>query len=265
MLHAEVNRLSIAYERTGSGPALVLLHGFLFDSRAWRPQLESLSKDFTVVAWDAPGAGQSSDPPERFALRDWADCLAGVLDAAEVRQAHITGLSWGGILAQEFYRRHPERVRSLVLADTYAGWRGSLGEAISEERLAACLHDSSLPASEVVPKYLPGMHSESATLQVRDELATIMSDFHPVGFRLMAASSARSDTRELLKRIRVPTLLVWGDADARSPVSVAHRIHDAIPTLRLAIIRGAGHLSNLEAPAQFNAEVRDFCLSVPIT
>lgn len=265
MLHAEVNRLSIAYERTGNGPALVLLHGFLFDSRAWRPQLESLSNDFTVVAWDAPGAGQSSDPPERFALGDWADCLAGVLDAAEVRQAHIAGVSWGGILAQEFYRSRPERVRSLVLADTYAGWRGSLGDSISEERLAACLHDSSLPASEVVPKYLPGMHSESATPTVRDELATIMSDFHPVGFRLMATSSARSDTRELLESIRVPTLLVWGDADARSPMRVAHQIHDAIPTARLAIIRGAGHLSNLEAPAQFNAEVRDFCLSVPIT
>lgn len=265
MLHADVNGLSIAYERTGSGPALVLLHGFLFDSRAWRPQLESLSYDFTVIAWDAPGAGQSSDPPETFALGDWADCLAGVLAAAEVRQAHIVGLSWGGMLAQEFYRRHPQRTRSLVLADTYAGWPVSLGDLVSAERLAACLQDSSLPPGDVVTKYLPGMHSESATRQVRDESAAIMSDFHPTGFRLMAISSARSDTRELLQSIRVPTLLVWGDADARSPMRVAHQIHDAIPTAKLAIIRGAGHLSNLEAPAQFNAEVRDFCLSVPIT
>jgi pimeloyl-ACP methyl ester carboxylesterase len=261
MLRAEAKGLSVAYEQAGHGPVLVLLHGFLFDSRAWRPQIESLSNDFTVIAWDAPGAGQSADPPETFEMGDWADCLAGLLDVAGVGSAHILGLSWGGMLAQEFYRRQPQRVRSLVLADTYAGWRGSLSDEISEERLATCLRDSSLPASELVPKYLPGMHSESATQEIREELALIMSAFHPAGFRLMALSSARSDTRDLLPEIRVPTLLIWGGADARSPLGVAHQIHGAMPGARLAVIPGAGHLSNVEAPDQFNAEVRDFCLS----
>ena len=265
MPRAEVEGLSIAYERAGSGPALVLLHGFLFDSRAWRPQLESLSGDFTVIAWDAPGAGRSSDPPETFATGDWAACLGGLLDVESVGAAHVLGLSWGGMVAQEFYRRYPRRTRSLVLADTYAGWKGSLGEAIAEQRLATCLRDSSLPAGEVVEKYLPGMHSESAANEVRDGLASIMSSFHPLGFRLMALSSAQLDTRDALPKIRVPTLLLWGEADTRSPVSVADEIRGAIPGARLAVISGAGHLSNFEAPAQFNAEVRDFCLSVPAT
>src|SRR5688500_15716095 len=106
MLRAKVNGLSVAYERTGDGPALVLLHGFAVDSRMWRPQIESLSDKFTVIAWDAPGAGQSSDLPETFGIGEWADCLAGILDAAGIQLAHIVGLSWGGILAQEFYRRH---------------------------------------------------------------------------------------------------------------------------------------------------------------
>lgn len=259
MLHAEVGGLSVAYERTGDGPALVLLHGFTHDSRVWRPQLDSLSDQFTVIAWDAPGAGRSADPPGSFEIGDWADCLAGFLDAAEVQWAHIVGLSWGGLLAQEFYRRHTARVRSLVLADTYAGWQGSLPQPIPEQRLEACLRDASLPPSEFVPKYLPGMFSESPTQEVRDELASVMSDFHPIGFRLMATALARADTRDLLPNIRVPTLLVWGDADARSPMSVAYQMRDAIPGARLAIISGAGHISNLEAPAQFNAEVRDFC------
>jgi pimeloyl-ACP methyl ester carboxylesterase len=263
MLRAEVDGLSIAYERAGSGPALVLLHGFLFDSRAWRPQIESLSSDFTVIAWDAPGAGRSSDPPETFATADWADCLGGLLEVEGVGAAHILGLSWGGIVAQEFYRRHPQRTRSLVLADTYTGWRGSLGEATAEQRLANCLRDSSLPAGEVVAKYLSGMHSESAAQEVREGLASIMSSFHTVGFRLMALSSAHVDTRDLLPKIRVPTLLLWGEADERSPMSVAHEIRGAIPGARLVVISGAGHLSNFEAPGHFNAEVRDFCLSVP--
>ncbi len=264
MLRADVSGLSVAYERVGTGPALVLLHGFTHDSRVWRPQLESLSDEFTVIAWDAPGAGQSPDPPERFTMSDWADCLGGVLDAAEVPRAHILGLSWGGLLAQEFYRRFSTRVGSLVLADTYAGWKGSLPEPMPEERLATALRDASLPPSEFVPKYLPGMFGESPKEEARDELARVMSDFHAVGFRLMATALADADTRDLLPKIRVATLLIWGDADARSPMSVAHQFRDAIPGARLAIIAGAGHVSNLEEPARFNAEVRDFCRSVPV-
>lgn len=262
MLRAEIDGLSIAYQRTGSGPVLVLLHGFLFDSRAWRPQLEGLSDDFTVIAWDAPGAGQSSDPPETFKIGDWVKCLAGILDVAGIENAHILGLSWGGILAQEFYRGHPSRARSLVLADTYAGWKGSLPKPIYEERLAGCLRDASLPPRELVSKYLAGMHSESATQDVRQELGSIMADFHPLGFRLMAKSSAQVDTRDLLSKITIPTLLIWGDADERSPMTVAHQIHSEIPGATLAVIPGVGHLSNFEAPTQFDAEVRDFCLSL---
>lgn len=100
MLRAEVNGLSVAYQRTGDGPALVLLHGFTHDSRVWRPQLEGLADQFTLIAWDAPGAGQSSDPPDTFGVSDWADSFAGFLNATGVHQADVVGLSWGGLLAQ---------------------------------------------------------------------------------------------------------------------------------------------------------------------
>jgi pimeloyl-ACP methyl ester carboxylesterase len=109
--------------------------------------------------------------------------------------AHIVGLSWGALLAQEFYRRYAALVLSLVLADTYAGWKGSLPEPIPEERLAACLRDASLPPAEFVPKYLPGMFSESPRPEVRDDLARIMSEFHPLGFRLdLRKRSGRAPT-----------------------------------------------------------------------
>ena len=90
---AEAGGLSVAYQQAGAGSAIVLLHGFTHDSRVWRPQLESLSDQFTVIAWDAPGAGQTSDPPETFAIGDWADCLGELLDAVGVPTAHIVGLS----------------------------------------------------------------------------------------------------------------------------------------------------------------------------
>src|SRR6185436_4948861 len=104
MERALAKDLSIAYQRAGSGPALVLLHGFSLDSRSWRPQVEGLSDSFTVIAWDAPGAGQSQDPPDSFGIDDWVDTLAGFLDRTAVGEAHVVGLSWGGLLTQEFYR-----------------------------------------------------------------------------------------------------------------------------------------------------------------
>lgn len=262
MQGVRVNGLSIAYQRAGTGPALVLLHGFSLDSRSWRPQLEALSDCFTVVAWDAPGAGQSEDPPGSFSIGDWADALAGVLDAAVVQQAHVIGLSWGGLLAQEFYRRYPARLFSLVLADTYAGWTGSLTAPVAEQRLQAALDDSTLAPPDFVQKYLPGMFSDTAEEDIRRELGTIMADFHPTGFRLMATELAHADTRPLLATIDAPTLLIWGDADKRSPLTVGRAMRAAIPGARLEIIADAGHLTNLERPTEFNDIVRNFCLSL---
>src|SRR5262245_19841068 len=95
MKRADVNGLSLAYERAGEGPAVVLLHGFTQDSRVWTTQLADLSDQFTVLAWDAPGAGQSSDPPSPYGIVDWADALARLLDVEKLSCAHIVGLSWG--------------------------------------------------------------------------------------------------------------------------------------------------------------------------
>jgi pimeloyl-ACP methyl ester carboxylesterase len=251
---------SIAYREAGLGAPLILLHGFLCDSRCWSGQLSGLSDQFRVVAWDAPGAGASSDPPETFTTNSYARCLAGFLDTINVARAHIVGLSWGGILAQEFYRLYPERVRCLVLADTYAGWKGSLPEPVWRDRLASCLLDAAGPPDALVAKILPGLFTDGVPQEVRKEMSHIVAEFHPIGFRLMSMSSAEMDTRELLPNIDVPTLLLWGDDDRRSPMHVAKQLHQAIPAAELAILSNAGHVSNMEQPDAFNAQVRGFCL-----
>lgn len=257
---AQVDECSIAYREAGQGDAVVLLHGFLCDSRCWRHQLDGLSDRFRVVAWDAPGAGSSSDPPETFTTTDYVRCFARFLDALEIGRAHVVGLSWGGILAQELCRIHPERLISLVLADTYAGWRGSLPEPEWRERLETCLRDSTGSAETLVGKLLPGMFSSSVSEDVRNELAAIMTEFHPVGFRVMSRSSADVDTTDLLSALGVRTLVLWGDDDRRSPMRIAEQLHAAIPAAELAVIPKAGHLSNMEQPEAFNARVRRFFL-----
>jgi pimeloyl-ACP methyl ester carboxylesterase len=260
-LLAEVNGLSIAYRSAGEGPPLVLLHGFLCDSRCWRTQLDGLSDQFRVVAWDAPGAGASSDPPERFTITDWAHCLEGFLDAVGIDRAYVLGLSWGGMLAQELYRLDPARVVGLILCDTYAGWKGSLPAETCKKRFERCVNDSSLPAEELAGHWAPEMFIEDASQALVEEMSAIFREFHPHGFRLMAKSLADTDTTDLLPRIEVPTLLVWGGDDRRSPINIAEQFRDAIPNGELAIIPNAGHVSNMEQPDAFNSLIRRFCES----
>ena len=257
----EVRGLSVAYRSAGSGPPLVLLHGFLCDSRVWRVELETLSDAFRIVAWDAPGAGDSSDPPESFTISDWADCLAAFLDAVDVERGHVLGLSWGGLLAQILYQRHPARVVSLVLADTYMGWKGSFGEEVAQQRLARCSRESSLPAHEFVRTWVPTEFFSDAPSELRDEMGSVVSEFHPRGFQLMAQTLAETDTTDLLRTIDVPTLLLWGEGDQRSPPEIAERFHAAIPGSELVVIPSAGHVSNMERPEEFAAHVRRFCLA----
>ncbi len=260
MRRARVGSQSITYRKTGEGPALVLLHGFLCDSRCWKAQLAGLADRFTVVAWDAPGAGSSSDPDESYTVTDWAETLAGFLDSIGLARAHVLGLSWGGMLAQELYRLHPERIDRLILVDTYAGWKGSLPQAAVEMRRARCYRDASRPPSEVVADWVPAEFFFDAASDLPAEMAAIVSDFHPRGFRLMAQSLADSDTTPILGTIQVRTLLLWGECDRRSPLSVAEQFHAAIHGSKLEVIPGAGHVSNMERPDDFNARVSRFLL-----
>src|SRR5262249_27168178 len=147
--------LCVAYRRAGRGTPVILIHGFLCDSRVWEPQLADLADQFAVIAWDAPGAGLSDDPQEPFTLTDWARCLAGLLHVIGVERAHVLGLSWGGVLAQVFYHFHPARVLTLVLADTYAGWKGSLPPEVCQQRLAKCFADAALWGDELAARWVP--------------------------------------------------------------------------------------------------------------
>jgi pimeloyl-ACP methyl ester carboxylesterase len=254
--------LRISYRQQGTGDPLVLLHGALSDSRIWKRQFEEFSKDFLVVAWDAPGCGRSSDPPVNFRLSDFADCLAEAIDKLNLEHPHILGLSFGSGLALEFYRRYPEIPGSLILASAYAGWAGSLPPETVADRLQKGLEQSILPAKEVVETWLPSLFNESVPTDVINETADIMKDFHPAGMRVMLRAFAEADLRDVLPHIKVPSLLLYGDADQRSPLKIARELHASIPTSKLVIMPGIGHVIQAEAPEKFNVEVLSFLKSI---
>lgn len=263
MREALVNGLRIAYQQVGSGPPLVLLHGGAnLDSRMWRWQLDGLRDEFTVIAWDMPGVGQSSDPPETYTMADYADCLAGLLGALGLARAHILGLSLGSLVALEFYRLHPEMTQSLILAVAYAGWAGSLPPEMVEQRIQRAIEEAAQPPEQWIPRWLPELLTGSAPPGTAEEVAALMAaPGHPSGSRTLLRAFGRADFRETLPTIHVPTLLIWGDADVRSPLTIAEQFRAAIPAATFVLLPGVGHMSNANAPDQFNAAVRDFLIA----
>jgi pimeloyl-ACP methyl ester carboxylesterase len=248
----------IAYQRKGEGPPLVLLHGWPTNSREWRRQVDGLSDEFTVVAWDAPGAGGSSDPPEKFDLGDYADTLAAFIDALELGRPHLAGLSFGGGLALELYRRHPSVPQTLILTSAYAGWAGSLPAEVVEQRLQLMLRNCDLPPDQWGPSLIQTLLTEEASADMFAELMLILSEFHPRGTRVAMRAFAEADLRDVLPHVDVPTLLLYGDKDVRTGHSVYGPLHSNIRGSKIALIPGVGHMIDIEAAERFNAEVRVF-------
>jgi pimeloyl-ACP methyl ester carboxylesterase len=254
----DVDGLRIAYERAGAGPAVVLLHGFVGDgATTWRRQIDALSDEFTVVAWDAPGAGGSSDPPESFGMAEYADCLAGFVARLGLTRPFVMGLSFGGALAIDFCRRHSAVPQALVLASAYAGWEGSLPADVAAQRLRHALTLAGATPEEFRAALLPTMFTEGTAQDIVEDFGASMLAFHPAGFRAMARASSE-DLRDALPQVKAPTLLVYGDRDVRAPLDVARHLDSAIPNSRLVVLPGVGHVCNVEAPNDFNTVVRDF-------
>lgn len=259
----EVGGLRIAYERAGSGPPVVLVHGFVGDGHStWGQQIEALSDEFTVVAWDAPGAGRSADPPAWFRIEHFADCFTAFVRALGFEAAHLVGLSFGGILVVSAAARESGVARSLALVGAYAGWRGSLGPDEATARLEKCLRLSEVTAEEFEQAMVPSMFSATAASPAVTEFVASVRRFRPPGFRVMSRASAEADLRAFLPEIRVPTLLVYGDHDARASLEVAEGLRSSIPASRLVILPGVGHVSPVEAPESVSRELRGFLRTV---
>jgi pimeloyl-ACP methyl ester carboxylesterase len=258
--HVDVGGLRLAYRQRGDGPPLLLLHGGVCDSRVWSAQLDTLAGEFTVIAWDAPGCGGSSDPPENFRMPDFARALAGFVDALGLQPAYVLGHSWGSALALELYRVRPETVRALVLVAAYAGWAGSLAPDEVARRLASALALAERETFE--PASVPGLFSDVMPADRAALLTAVMSEIRPAGTQTMAHALAESDLRNVLSQIAVPTLLLYGDSDERAGLDVAEALHGAIPGSTLVTMPGVGHECFLEASDAFDAEVRKYLRSV---
>ena len=210
------------------------------------------------MAWDAPGCGGSSNPPADYQMADYAADLAGLIQALGLDRPHVVGLSFGGGLALALHQRHPELVRSLVLASAYAGWAGSLPADEVAARTAGARSEIDLPPEQWLESYLPEFFAGPVPQEVTDVVVRVIQDSRPQGMGPMIEAFAAADLRPALATVDVPTLVIHGEADVRAPRPVAEALHHGIAGSKFVVLPGVGHCCNLEAPDAFNAAVREF-------
>lgn len=235
---------------------MVLLHGVGSNSRSWLPQLTELATSYRLIAWDAPGYGESIDPKPGWRIPDYANALAALVDELDLATFHIVGHSMGGLVAVAFCSEDRARVRSLFMSDTYCGGgaRAARGEP---DRVALRLAEfRSVPREEFVRRRLDRLLAPASHEDVRKQAAEIMLEVRSPGYEIANEALAAADLRPLLSRLRVPTTVVCGELDAVTPRLEAEAIVATMPGARFNEIAGAGHLSNQEQPVLYNRLLR---------
>jgi pimeloyl-ACP methyl ester carboxylesterase len=260
MRRVTVRGLDLATVDVGQGAPLVLVHGFPLDHTMWNAQIRALSDGYRVIAPDLRGFGQSSVATDKVTMEDFADDVAAVLAAVEIRQPVVfCGLSMGGYVAWQFWSRHRALLRALILCDTRA--------AADPPEVAAARRDTAEHVlagglDSLADTMIPKLFAEE-TIVADDHLVqsyrrTILST-DPKGVAAAQRGMAeRADFTGLLDRIDCPTLVIVGEHDVISPVEEMRGIAEAIPQAELAVIPKAGHMSPVENSDDVNRVMGEF-------
>ena len=257
---ARVRGIELAYEVSGEGLPVVLLHGFPFNRTLWREQVEALRERYRVVTVDLRGHGETTATGDAPAtMEEMAEDVAALLDELQLARVVLGGLSMGGYVALAFYRLFHTRVGALILADTRPQADTDEARRTREETAKRSLREGMQPiADAMLPKLLaPQTHDERPEIvaRVRDMILNTDARGAASALRGMAV---RRDQTALLREIDCPALVVVGSLDAITPPADAELLKREIRDSRLEIIEGAGHVSNLERPAEFNSALKKF-------
>ena len=255
MSEAQLNNITIHYDDSGDGPALLLSHGYAAAGRMWAPQRKPLNHaGYRLVSWDMRGHGETESPndPSQYSEALTLADMAGLMDLLGIEKAVVGGLSLGGFMSLAFQLAHPERVRALLLCDTGPGYRSDEARAKwnrMAEKSAVNFEEKGLDAAGRSPEVQAAVkyHKSAAGLahSARGMLAQV-------------------DSRVIdhLPEIDVPALIIVGEND--EPYHGASQyMQSKIPGARLEIIPGAGHAANMDNAEAFNRVVLEFLASLP--
>ena len=240
--------VKIHYDVAGSGPALILTHGYSSTGEMWAGQIAPLSKHFTVITWDMRGHGRSDYPadPAQYSEEATVADMAALLDAVGAKDAIVGGLSLGGYMSLAFHRAHPERTRALLIVDTGPGYR-------NDEARAGWNANAIKRAERYETEGLPNLSRASA--EVRLARHRDASGLAHAARGMLTQRDAR--VIESLPGVQVPAVVIVG-ADDTPFLAASDYMAAKIPGARKVVIENAGHSANIDQPATFNAALMSF-------
>ncbi len=261
-VRVSVGGATLAVQVRGDGAPLLLVHGFPLDQSMWSHQLVEFS-GWRRIAPDLRGAGASEAPAGEYSMARYAHDLVMVLDAVGAKSAVCCGLSMGGYVLFELLRRHPERVRALVLCDTKAEADTPQGQQGRDELAALAEREGMAPVGErLLPKLLGRTTQSRDPVLVETVRAMVLRSPVTGVAGALRAMRDRPDSTALLGEIHVPTLVVVGAEDELTPPAVVQAMAQRIRGARYVEVPSAGHLCPLEQPDAVNEVVRDFLKGV---
>ena len=242
--------LEFNYYDQGSGEPLVFIHGLGGKADSWRLQMEALSNNYRVLAMDLRGHGQSGyRADEPICIPAFADDVVALLTKLGLDQAHICGLSLGGMIALEIFARCAPKVKSLIMADTTAFFQPPQAR---EELLG---HFDRLVMASWAALLAGRILRCEAPAELRQEVIQMLAANRRALYRAGLVATFDSDYRRVLPLIDLPTLILVGEEDQATPIGYAEFLQANIRGSVLQVIPQAAHLANLENPAAFNRQL----------
>jgi 3-oxoadipate enol-lactonase len=244
-------RAHLYWESTGSGDAVLLIHGLGLGGGAWWRTVDALSPRLRVITFDHRGIGRSEALSPAYTTEAMADDAIAILDALELDSVHVYGISLGGMVAQQMVLRHRPRVRSMVLGATQPGGRHAVrtdDEVLGFFRRRTSMRTEEAAWASVPYNYGPRCRELHVDRIAEDIERRLTYPFNPQAYRAHLFAAGLHNCFSRLDRIDLPTLVVHGAHDRMIPVGNAHLMADRLPDCRLQILEDSGHLYPTEAP-----------------
>lgn len=261
----QVNGKTMAFQDVGSGPVVLFGHSYLWDSQMWQPQVEALSQQYRCIVPDLWAHGQSESAPDQTkTLQDYADDILALMDHLDVESFSLVGLSVGGMWGVELALKAPQRVKSLVLMDTFVGYEPEVTKAKYFSMFDTIEQMKMIPApmsDAIVPLFFSNNaeaeHPELVS-GFRHKLALLRGEAAVETVKIGRMVFNRRDAFDDIEKLTLPTLVMVGMEDKPRPPLEAQLMHDAIDGSRYQLIPQAGHISNLEQPAVVTEALQQF-------